>query len=253
MMRLLYISGMVFCAVLIGGSAHHLQKLYKDGTLFDPYNNERRATVTLMVASGLGLAAFCIVEVVRIRRRIGRSGDIVIKAETDAAPAEQRSTSIYSAPATVDAWQSPPQRVSERKSSHRQSLPSLLSQERAGLWMSLLRIFSAVLPIVYGFILLYYLIVWLPTGAGAWWLSSLFTVLLLGAVLTAVGILQRKVWGRKIGFAMAVFHLLIFPVGTLAGFIMLIALIGATSEFDVISRRRHRSGRARARHRKAVV
>jgi hypothetical protein len=63
-------------------------------------------------------------------------------------------------------------------------------------------------------------------------------MLLLGSVLASVGILRRKTWGIKFGYAMAVFHLLIFPFGTAAGFVMLIALMGVTSEFTVPRRRR---------------
>lgn len=255
MVRLLYITGVVLCAVLIGYSANRLKQQYQDGTLFDEYNSQRRASIALLVASSLGLAAACVVEVVRIRRRFARSGGFgAMYGEKEPAAAERKSTSIYSAPVTVDAWESPPQRITGRKSSRRsKSLPVLLSKDRTGLWMSLLRIYCGVLPVVYSYTLFNYLFFWLPDGAGTWWLSILFPLLLLGAVLTSVGILRRRTWGRKIGFAMAMFHLLMFPIGTLGGFIMLIALIGATSEFDVISRRRLRSRRAKRKKAKAAV
>jgi nitrate reductase gamma subunit len=67
--------------------------------------------------------------------------------------------------------------------------------------------------------------------------------------MTSVGILRKKTWGIKFGYSMAIFHLLIFPFGTAAGFVMLIGLMGATSEFTPPRRRRLRVNR-KAKRRK---
>ena len=73
--------------------------------------------------------------------------------------------------------------------------------------------------------------------------------------LVAIGLLRKSLWGIKWGYAMAVFHLLIFPIGTAAGFIMLISLMGAMSEFDIPRRKRRKlvrkAQKRRAKHRKA--
>jgi hypothetical protein len=239
MVRLLYISGMVFFAVLIGDTSHRLHEQYKAGTLFDQYNSERKAAITLLSVSSFGLAALCLVELIRVRRRIEEHGfGPVEKAEEEPEVERTESTSIYAAPSSVDAWQGPQRRVVLSKSTRRKSY---LSLEINALWMSVLRIYCGVLPVVYTYILLNYLFVWLPSGAGNLVLSVLFPLLFLGSVLTSVGILRKKTWGIKFGYASAIFHLLIFPVGTAAGFVMLIALMGASSEFAPARRRVRRT------------
>lgn len=250
MMRLLYISGMIFFAVLMGDCADRLRKEYRAGTLFDEFNSVRRSAVSLLAISSTGLGALGILEAVRIRRRAerGTSASFGMPREKRQDSQLPAASDIYTAPSTVDAWPHRVPRISGRPA--RRSLRAMLTRSRIGFWMSILRISSAVLPTVYVFILLYYLIFWVAAGIGIWWLSILFPMLLLGAIVTAAGILRRKSWGRRAGFVMAVFHLLIFPIGTFAGLIMMIALIGATSEFDAISRRR---GSRRARRRRTVT
>lgn len=231
MVRVLYISGMVFFAVLIGDTAHRLQGLYHEGTLFEQYNSERRAAITLLAVSSLGLATLCVIQVVRLRRRFEHHSFASMDKEQEPVVDGTESTSIYAAPKAVDEWQDRGLRI--RKPSRRQSL------EIVGLWMGILRIYCGVLPVIYSYTLLNYLFLWLPSGAGNWIYSILFPVLLLGSVLTSVGILRKKTWGIKFGYAMAIFHLLIFPFGTAAGFVMLIGLMGATSEFSAPRRSRH--------------
>lgn len=256
MVRLLYISGMVFFAVLIGDTAHQLHELYEAGTLFDQYNSERRAAITLLTASSCGLATLCFIEVMRLRRRFEQPG--VVSMETEQEPVDDdpdSSTSIYAAPHTVDEWQGRQQRLSKITLSRRITLPDFQSLKMTGMWMSVLRVYCVVLPVIYSYTLLNYLLLWLPRGAENLAFSILFPLLLLGSVLTSVGILRKKPWGIKFGYAMAIFHLLIFPVGTAAGFVMLIALIGATSEFTVPRRRfRRLSGKkVRRKEQSSVV
>jgi hypothetical protein len=43
-------------------------------------------------------------------------------------------------------------------------------------------------------------------------------------LITAIGLMTRAVWGRYLGFVCAAFALLGFPVGTLIGILMLVAL-----------------------------
>jgi nitrate reductase gamma subunit len=241
MARLLYISGMVFFAVLIGDTTHRLQQLYNAGTLFEQYNSERKSAVTLLAVSSCGLATLCVIKVVRLRRRFKHHSFASIEKERVPVVDGKESTSIYTAPDAVDKWQERQLRI--RKPHRRQSL------EINGLWMGMLRVYCGVLPVLYSYTLVNYLFLWLPRGAGTLVLSILFPVLLLGSVLTSVGILRKKTWGMKFGYAMAIFHLLIFPVGTAAGFVMLIGLMGATSEFTAPRRRRRRVSR-KAKRRK---
>lgn len=231
MVRLLYISGMVFFAVLIGDAGNRLWKLYGTGTLFDQYNSDRRAAVTLLAVSSCGLATLCIIEFVRVRRRFESPAPLPEQFNEEPVVDEPTSTSIYTAPQIVDEWQGRQQRLITISSSRRRALPAIQSLKMTDMWMSVLRVFCGVFPVIYSYTLLNYLFLWLPQGAGNVFLSILFPLLLLGSILTTIGILRRKPWGIKYGYAMAIFHLLIFPFGTAAGFVMLIALMGVTSEF----------------------
>ena len=253
MVRLLYISGMVFFTVLIGDSAHRLHRLYQAGTLSDPFSSERKAAITLLAVSSCGLAGLCFAEMLRMKRR-GTSRTVSSfwnKGEPEPVVEEPGSTSIYSAPEDVDKWEERIPRMTLAKSSRGQRMRSL---DMSHMWISILRIYCGVLPVIYSYIILNYLFFWLGSGAGNLLLSVLFFVLFLGSWLTAVGIMRKKFWGLRWGYAIAVFHLLIFPFGTAAGFVLLIALMGATSEFELPRRRRRKpirkARRRRAKHRK---
>lgn len=244
MLRLLRISGILFFAVLIGFSANRLQELYEVGTLFEQYNSQRKADVTLLIISICGLATLGFFEFARSRRRVEQRGFgfASMKKEPEPAVDGQNSASIYAAPESIDEWQERSERVSKTR--------RRLSFEISGLWMSLLRVCCGVLPVVYLYTLVDYLFFWLPTGAGSLGLSILFPVLFLGSALASIGVLRKKVWGLNFGYAMAIFHLLIFPIGTAAGLVMLVGLMGATSEFAIPERERRRKAIRRAKRRR---
>jgi hypothetical protein len=253
MVRLLYISGMVFFTVLIGDSAHRLHVLYQDGTLSDPYNSARKAAITLLAVSSCGLAGLCFAEMLRLKRR-GSSNAVATfwnKEEVEPVAEEPGSTSIYAAPEVVDQWEERTPRITLAKSSRGSNISSL---EMTHLWMSILRVYCGVLPVIYTYVILNYLFFWLGSGAANLLMSVLFPLLFLGSWLTAIGIIRKQPWGVKWGYALAIFHLLIFPFGTAAGFVMLIALMGAASEFELPRRRRRnlirKARRRRAKHRK---
>jgi hypothetical protein len=253
MVRLLYISGMVFFTVLIGDSAHRLYAHYQAGTLSDPYNSERKAAITLLAVASCGLGALCLAEMFRLNRRGSRTSLTAFLNKEDPEPVaeEPGSTSIYSAPDVVDKWEERTPRLTLEKSSRGQRG---LSLEFTDLWMSILRVYCGVLPVIYTYVLLNYLFLWLPSGAGNLFLTVMLPVLFLGSWLTAIGLIRKQPWGVKWGFSMAIFLLLIFPLGTAAGFILLISLMGATSEFELPRRRRRKlirkAKRRRAKHRK---
>ena len=222
---------MVFFAVLVGDAGHRLWNLYEAGALFNEYSSERRAALSMLAVSGCGLGALCIIQLVRIRRRYA-AAPLPMRDVGKPADAEPVSTSIYAAPRVVDAWQDRRQGTTMVMSSRRRALPFFQSLNMTGMWMSMLRIYCGVLPVVYIYTLLDYLFRWLPSGAGRLALTGLFPLLMLGSLLMSIGILRKKRWGMHLGYAMAVFHLLIFPIGTAAGFVMLIALMGTTPEFS---------------------
>ncbi len=232
MLRLLRIIGILFFSVLIGVAANRLQEMYEAGTLLERYNSQRRADITLLIVSTLGLVSLSFFEFFRMRRRVERRGYGTVKKEQEFIDERLNPTSIYSAPKAVDEWQGRRARVS--KSRHSQRV------EPAVFWMGLLRIYCVVLPAVYLYTLGVYLFSWLPSGAGNLTLSIFFPVLLLISLMTSVGLLRKKPWGMNCGYAVAIFHLLIFPLGTAAGLVLLVGLIGATSEFVIPSRKRRR-------------
>jgi len=244
MLRLLRISGILFFAVLIAFSANRLQELYEVGTLFEQYNSQRKADITLLIGSICGLAILGFFEFSRSRRRVEQHGFgfVSMKKEPEPVVDGPDSAGIYAAPESIDEWQGrqPGISISRRR----------LSFEISGLWMGLLRVCCGVLPVVYLYTLVDYLFFWLPTGAGNLGLTILFPVLFLGSVLTSVGILRKKIWGMNFGYAMAIFHLLIFPIGTAAGLVMLVGLMGAASEFAISKREHRREAIRRAKRRR---
>ena len=117
--------------------------------------------------------------------------------------------------------------------------------------MGMLRILTMIFPVIYTYTFVNYFVYWIPTGAGTLMLSILFPVLLLISVMAFLGIRLKRIWGMNFGYAIAIFHLLIFPVGTAAGLIMLVGLVGASIEFETPSKVRRRKARRRAKRRHA--
>ena len=108
------------------------------------------------------------------------------------------------------------------------------------MWFGVLRIYSVVLPVVYSYTLAHYLFFWLPSGGGNIILTILFPSLLILSAATSYGLLKKKTLGLHCGYAIAIFHLLLFPWGTAAGLVLLVGLVGATSEFAIPARERRR-------------
>ncbi len=239
MLRFLCVIGILFFAVLIGYTANRLQEMHELGTLFEQYNSQRKADVTVLLVSILGLVVLGVFEFIRTRRRLERRGYVPMKKKQEEIDEELNTASIYAAPETVDPWKGRRTRVS--KSRHRQRMKPIV------FWMSLLRIYCVVLPVVYLYMLGVYLLSWLPNGAGNLALSIFFPLLALLSLLTSIGVLRKKSWGMNCGYAISIFHLLIFPLGTAVGLILLVGLISATSEFVIPSRERRRRALRKAR------
>ena len=231
-------SGVLFFAALIGAAANHLQHMYVSGTLFERFNYGRKASLTILVVSLLGLITLVYFEFIRSKRRLKRQGFGSMKLSEPPSMDEQGTTCIYSTPDTLDQFEDRPLRISISRNRDWFKISSL--------WMSLLRILCMVFPVVYLYTLVDYFVFWLPSGAGNLSLTILFPVLFLISVLSSIGILLRRVWGMNFGYALAIFHLLIFPIGTAVGLVMLVGLVGASIEFK--SSARIRSRKAKRRH-----
>ncbi|MEN7972618.1 MAG: hypothetical protein ABFR47_02165 [Verrucomicrobiota bacterium] len=247
MLRFMRIAGMLIFAVLIGLVARQLQELYEGGTLFERYNNQRKADITLLVVSVCGLAVLSFFELRGSRSRSGRRRGYGFDSKKS-EPSEVDgldSTCIYVAPKTVDAWDGRRKHVS--RSRHKPK------REAAGVWTSLLRIYCGVLSAFYLGVLIAYLFFWLPDGLGSLVFSIISPVLLFGSAMTFIGVLRKKSWGINFGYAMAIFHLLIFPIGTAAGLLMLLCVVGATPQFVVPERERQRKAIAKRRRKQAVA
>lgn len=234
MRRLLVITGMLFFAVLIVDTASRLQDQFEAGTLFDRYNSQRKADITLFTVSICGLATLGFLEFVRpkwmAKREAASPLPLSRQPVAKATHHTTAPTNIYEAPKAMDEWE---ERQPQLSVAHRR-----LSVDMTGVWMAFLRIYCGVLPVVYLYTFLNYVFLWLPSGAGNIFLSFIFPMLLLISVMASVGILKKRAWGAKFGYAIAIFHLLIFPFGTAAGFVMLIALVSTISEFSDPKRKR---------------
>jgi hypothetical protein len=236
-------SGVLFFAVLIGAAANHLQHMYVSGTLFERFNYGRKASLTILTVSLLGLITLVYFEFIRSKRRSKRQGFGSINVSEPPSMDGLGATCIYSTPDTLDQFEDRPPRSSTSRNRDWLKISSL--------WISLLRILCMVFPVVYLYTLVDYFVFWLPSGAGNLSLTILFPVLLLISVLSLSGILLRRVWGMNFGYALAIFHLLIFPIGTAVGLVMLVGLVGASTEFKSSARVRSRKARARRRHAKS--
>jgi hypothetical protein len=103
---LLRIVGIVIFVALIAFSANRLLRLYRDGNLFDEYNSQRKSNVTLLVASVLSVGALVFFELTSIRSRQWRQYGFGSERSGQKEVVDGvKSTSIYSAPPTLEAWQ----------------------------------------------------------------------------------------------------------------------------------------------------
>lgn len=222
MLRALRIIGILVFALLVGISAHRIQKLYTSGKLFEQYNSERKTNVTLLAVSVVGLGLLGFFELTRAKRLDARRGFAPVDDSDEGVDDGLDTANIYSAPETLDKWAG--RRI--RTSSSRPQSPVRQSEN---FWMLLLRILSFSTPLLYAGLLVACLSgKWMPPLAmQVPILSSICGFMLIFSLISATGILQKKPWGIKTGYAIAIIHLLFFPVGTAAGLLLLIGLVGA--------------------------
>ena len=238
MLRRFRISAILLFAVLIGIAVGRLQEQYRDGILWDQYNSQRKSDVTLLVVSIMSVASLAVFEKSHSKRHLKQRRFGVLTVDEESPAENLGSNSIYSAPEVLDQWQG--RRVSAKpKPRHNFRI--------SGFWLGLLRIYCVVLPLVYLYTMLDYLIRWLPSGGGHLVWTIFFPVFLSLSVLTSVGFFRKKLWVMKCGYPVAIFHLLLFPIGTIAGLLLLAGLVGASPEFTRSARKHRREMRKRLR------
>ncbi|MCF7818690.1 MAG: hypothetical protein K9M54_12510 [Kiritimatiellales bacterium] len=179
-------------------------------------------------------------ELARERNRLAsyrRYGEVLRDQENDVEDVGVTS-SIYAAPKTIDAWQG--RRTRSPKSRHKQSV------DLSNIWMGLLRIWCMVLSVVYTGLLVLQVVFGVPGSQEYAWLIGALLFLALFSFVVVVGVLTRKAWGLTWGYLLAICNLLLFPIGTAAGLIMLLGLVGATPLFVIPARERRREERKKA-------
>lgn len=238
MLRTLRVIGILVFALLVGLSAHRIQKLYASGKLFDQYNSERKANVTLMAISVLGLGVLGFFEATHHRRRAVKRGFAPVQASEEPVDDGLDTTNIYTAPESDKSWE----RVRGRES----RIPYKDTGTYERFWIGLLWAISIVVVAGYGSLTIACAFGWYPSffGTAAVACGISFGMLAL-CFLASWGILRKQEWGLKVGYAVAILHLLYFPLGTAVGLIMIVALVGASSLVVLTPRERRRAARAK--------
>ena len=237
MLRALRVIGILVFALLVGLSARRIQTQYDSGKLFEQYNSERKANVTLLSISVIGLGLLGFFEAMRPRRRAGRIGFAPVQRSDEPIDDGLDTANIYSAPKTDESWHRTKVQRTRTIYKERRSYDSF--------WLGLLQILVVSLPVVYGILVIACLGGWILAGADTYLVCWVFFGMLLLAALAAWGIRRKKGWGLKTGYAVAILHLLFFPVGTAVGLILLIALVGASPSILLSPRERRRAARGK--------
>lgn len=238
MLRILRIAGIVVFALLVGISAHSLYRQYRSGELYEQYNSQRKASITLLSMSILSVIALGSAEVVLSRKSSGRRGygSRHYREDDDHAQETLDAANIYSSPKTVDPWNG--RRIRQSKKLQK---PSKHAPER---WMGIVRIYCSILPLVYAGACAF---ICMGEEYGAmehWVLPSLFSCFFLISLLVAVGVFCKKAWGLSLGYLLAILNLLIFPYGTALGLLLIIGLVGAAPFFADHESRQRRKARS---------
>lgn len=246
MLRALRIIGILVFALLVGLSAHRIQELYTSGKLFEQYNSERKANVTLLAFSVVGLGLLGFFELTRAKRLETRRGFAPVEESDEPVDDGLDTANIYSSPESPDKWEG--RRIRTSSDRHREPRKS------EDFWLGLLRILSFSTPLVYTSLLVVCLSgQWVPLAVPLILLNGILGFMLVFSLVSAIGIMRKKTWGIKTGYAIAIIHLLFFPVGTAAGLILLIGLVGAAPVMILSPREQRREERAKRRKNLSVV
>ncbi len=232
MLRSFRLVGVVVFALLMGFSSHALWKMYESGSLFDRYNSARKARITLCGLSLLALGALGYLEISSSRRRAMRRS-YGGRHYRERAPSEEKpadATNIYASHESHDAWQG--RRTHSRTARRHEPV------EMAEVWMGLLKVCVAAIPLYYVVQLLWQ---WLHSTSG----EPMPPIAVGGccavvawSLFTAIAIYRRLRRALVLGYALAICNLLVFPVGTVMGLFLLMGLVGSTPLFFTAAKAR---------------
>lgn len=235
MMRMLRVIGIIVFAIMLSISARSLWKMQAVGNLFDSYNSSRKASVTLCAVSLLALAALVSFETRRLGKSTGirRFGEKRYTDELEESKVANAS-SIYASPKSVDEWQGRKVVASRSRNGRNKAARNL-----PGTCRCVLRISCLILPLAYValFSLLYAHEAAGPS-LGAWIYVLPCACLVLVAAITEVGVCMNKRWGLSMGYLLSILNLVIFPLGTAIGLLLLITLVMASPAFESSRARR---------------
>lgn len=152
-------------------------------------------------------------------------------------------SNIYSSPETHGKWHGYRVRSSE--------LEHCETRDGRIFWLVLVRIVSFLIPLGCIFLLVAGLMGWMPmAGNRAVLLYGVTSFMFVLSLVSALGMVGKKGWGRPSGYAVAILLLLVFPLGTLVGLILLVGVSGAGSLLCASPREQRRAARAKRRARR---
>jgi len=236
---------MIAFAWLVGVGAGELIKMYRDGELFDRYNSDRKRNITMLAVSLSALTGLGYYELsrIRIRSRFNFDFNPYRKDEERVRPGPV-SSSIYDAPVTKEDWDGNELRVS--------NLDEIVRRESPEIWMGWLRVCCMLIPIIYSGLFVIGLVKYMTSMEAVWLLSSVYILIFVFSIATAVGVFKKAPWGMNMGFLLAIGNLVVFPYGTIMGLFLITGLVGAKSLFAEEKRIRRkiarRKNRAKRRH-----
>jgi hypothetical protein len=238
MLRSLRVIGIIVFAVLAGLSANTLKQMQEAGKLQEAYNSRKKANVTVLIFSVISMGGIGFFELSQLRgsrRRRGFSRKYHHSHEEDATGEELDTTSIYTAPKTLEKWDRHHIRTSSNKSKPTKKLSTF--------WLEFLPVVCVIMTVVYLGLTVYHILNINDDRFVGVTLMIIFGLLSLLSLGTTIGVMQKKMWGITVGYVLSVCNMLIFPVGTAFGLLLMMGLMMASSgllEHEQESRRKSR-------------
>ena len=236
MWRMLRVCAILICAVVLGCSVHLLVTLHQTDRVFADY----QSNLVYILGALVLLSILIVLEVHHTRSKVyrklrqrsrhhdSRSGESAIGREN-----------FYSVNAPQDVWDVK-RRSRNKTHSSRRADPLNVAQSR----VRGIKVLGLVLPVLYLSVLVY--LFFGNDGALLWngWLAITFYSALFGvAAIFAIGAWLEQEWTITCGYLLAVLNMGFFPVGTVAGLVLVVVMIGATSSFAHLTYERKRSQR----------
>lgn len=228
MLSVIRLVGIVIFAVMLGLAANSLREMNDEGTLYNQYNSARKSSITLLAVSVVALVSLGSFEMKEMGKhntsqKFGERRYTEPKTETVNSI---KTTSIYAAPQSVDEWK-------ERRitSSYSRRTKHKIALDHPEDWLRLLQLVCAALPAFYITIFSVLYAQGVGQSLGPYVFTSVCSCFIGLNIFTAIGIFRTKAWGLQMGYLLAIMNLVIFPVGTIIGLILLISLVGSSAQF----------------------